>query len=209
MVAKKEFMKKKELAEIKKAVEILKRGGIMVFPTETSYGLGCDATNARTARHVFEIKGRLRGKGTPLLVSSLAMAKRYGVFSRTAVKVAQKYWPGPVTIIVPAKKTSGVRVASICQEGGTLALRLSSHPIARSLVAGLGRPLVATSANRSGEPPSYSIPSFLRQFKDGTSLSDVFLLNVGRLPRRRPSVLVKIIGNRINTLRSGDQAVVV
>lgn len=155
---------------MKNAVAVLKAGGVVVFPTETSYGIGCDATNAEAVRRVFEIKGRPEGKGTPLIVDSFKTAERWGVFSPLAQTLAQKYWPGPLTIVVPATgdgrvagRDSLLRIAPAVLQDNTVALRISSHPVARELAKRLGRPLIATSANRSGEPPAYSIRAFLSQ----------------------------------------------
>ncbi len=205
---------KKELAH---AVDVLKRGGVIVFPTETSYGIGCDATNAKAVRRVFRVKGRPDGKGTPLIVDSLAAAERWGKFNLVARKLAKKYWPGPLTIVVPVT-TPGV-VSGLVLQGKTIALRVSSHPIARALARGLGRPLVATSANLSGEPACYSVRAFRRQIatahshhpqpllkKEGrvsiTKEVDV-IVDVGALPRQKPTTLVRVVDDYIEILRQG------
>lgn len=191
--------------EIRNAVKILKNGGVIVFPTETSYAIGCDATNARAVRRVFAIKGRGAGKGTPLLVDSLQTAERWGVFSSTAKKLAKKYWPGPLTMVVPVR---GRKIAKSVLQDGTVALRVSSNPVARALARGLGRPLVATSANLSGRPPCYSIRAFLSQIQHSTPdpirREGVVVVNVGALPRRKPTTLVRVVGDQIEILRPGS-----
>ncbi len=178
--------------DLKQAVAVLKQGGVVVFPTETSYGIGCDATNARAVAQVFALKGRPEGKGTPLIVDSLAMAETFGVFSAIAKKLAKKHWPGALTLVVPKKG----RIADAVLQDGTVALRVSSHPIARALAKGLGKPLVATSANKSGEPPAFSV-------RAAQALGADAFVSGGTLRKRRASTLVRITGDAVEVLRQG------
>ncbi|MEK7665438.1 MAG: L-threonylcarbamoyladenylate synthase [Patescibacteria group bacterium] len=198
--------------KIKSAVRVLKSGGVVVFPTETSYGIGCDATNAKAVRRVFEMKGRSNKKGTPLIVSSLAMARRYAVFSPTALALAKKHWPGPLTLVLPIGETKLVRLplAKSVLQDSTVALRVSSDPTARALARGLGRPIIATSANRSGEPPAFRIldlPRFGLSSDDGgrhRETARIYILNAGTLPKRKPSTLARVIGDCVEVLRRGS-----
>ncbi|MEK7105576.1 MAG: L-threonylcarbamoyladenylate synthase [Patescibacteria group bacterium] len=184
--------------EVKHAVDVLKRGGVVIFPTETSYGISCDATNVKAVRRVFAIKGRPEGKGTPLIVDSFLMAKKWGVFNLMASVLAKHYWPGALTIVVPAKG----KVAGMVLQDKTVALRVSSNETARALAKGLGRPVVATSANLAGEPPSYSLRAMKRLLNQKIA-SDVYVLNVGALPRRKPTTLVKTTDDAFVILRQG------
>lgn len=193
---------------LKEAVAVLKKGGVVVFPTETSYGLGCDATNAKAVRRVFAIKGRPEGKGTPLIVDSLSRAEHWGVFSSTAKKLAKKFWPGPLTMVVPVG--AGLRARSIARmvlQNRTVALRVSSHSIARALAKGLGRPLVATSANLSNQLACYSIRAFEKQIGHSLglirSIGPIAAVNVGVLPKRKPTTLVRVVGDCVEVLRRG------
>lgn len=196
-------------ASIRAAVSVLKKGGVVVFPTETSYGIGCDATNAKAVRRVFRIKGRPGGKGTPLLVDSRAAAKRWAVFSKEAEGLAKKHWPGALTIVLSPRSK---KIAPACLQDGTLSLRLSSHPVARALASGLGRPIVATSANVSGAPACFSVRTFLQQLSGEAgsasggnhSTTPDLILDAGALPRRRPSTLVRIDDGRVSVLRQGS-----
>lgn len=196
---------RKNNMDLKAAIAVLKNGGVVVFPTETSYGIGCDATNAKAVRRVFAIKGRPEGKGTPLIVDSLKMAKRWGKFSPTAQRLAKKYWPGPLTMVVPVLvfARNDKKIVQAVLQNKTVALRVSSHPIARALAKGLGRPIVATSANRSGQPPAFSCRALspLLTGKDGSGV--VYVVNVGALPKQKPTTIVKIIGNDVEVLRQG------
>ncbi len=181
--------------DLREAVQALKDGGVVVFPTETSYGIGCDATNAKAVRRVLTLKGRPDGKGTPLIVDSLKMAEQWGVFSPTAKKIAKKYWPGALTLVVPVCG----KIASAVLQNKTVALRVSENLIAHALVKGLGKPLVATSANVSGQPPAFSVRAFEQQIPEGADV----IIDAGALPKRKPTTLMKVVGDSVEVLRQG------
>lgn len=184
------------------AVAHLRRGGLLIYPTETAYALGCDATNARAVASIFRLKGRERGKPLPLIAASVVMAERYARFTPLARKLAKQHWPGPLTIVAASRQLQATsRLApGVLARDGTIALRVSSNPIARALSRRLGRPIVSTSANRSGQPPRYSIQSAVRSL--GLH-QQFFVLDIGPLPRRRPSTIVDARGDVLRTLRRG------
>ena len=128
-------------SEISKAVKILKTGGVIVYPTETSYGLGCDATNKKAIKNIYKIKKRAKGKPLTVIVSSIRMAKRYAIIKKKQEKMLKKKY---TTFIFPMKKPMALRK-------DTVALRISSDNIARNLSRKLGKPVVSTSANLSGK----------------------------------------------------------
>ncbi|WP_437935855.1 L-threonylcarbamoyladenylate synthase [Sorangium sp. So ce341] len=137
-----------DAASIARAAEILRRGGLVAFPTETVYGLGARADDAAAARGIFEAKGR--PPGNPLIVhvpdvaSARALAERW---PEEAERLAQAMWPGPVTLIVARRAD---RVADEVAAGGaTVAIRVPVHPVARALLDAVGLPIAAPSANRS------------------------------------------------------------
>jgi len=176
---------------------------IFIYPTETSYAIGCDATNAAAVRGVFRLKGRERGKPLPLIVASRAMAERYAQFTPLARRLAAHYWPGPLTIVAVGRKPkAGSRrlAPGVVAANGTIALRISSHPIARALSRRLGRPMVATSANRSGGPPAFSMRAAQRAFPDARGM---WIIDAGALPRRKPSTIVDARGSKPIILRQG------
>lgn len=174
------------VTDIKKVVAHLKRGGIAVYPTETSYGFGVDATNAAAVRRLFYLKGRKTSKSFPVIVGDMKQAEGVVKFSEKARMLAKKFWPGPLTLVLPCKAQTVF--AKGVTHRGMLAVRVSSHPIARSLARGLGKPLVATSANRAGQPACYSIRVLKKQF---SSLKDVLIIDEGRLPKRIASTVVQ------------------
>lgn len=187
------------------ALAYLRAGKTVVIPTETAYALAADATNAAAVRAVFAVKGRAAGKTLPILVTDMAMAKRYADIPPVLMALARRFWPGPLTIVVPARIGGGQAPAlrgGIIRADGTIAIRVSSHPVAQALSRALGRPLVATSANVSGLPTAYSVPAVQRQFAASKYRPDAYL-NVGALPRRVPSTIVGLKGGKVSVLRQG------
>lgn len=180
---------------MKKVVEILRKGGIVVFPTETAYGLGCDATNAAAVRRIYHIKGRERGKPLPVIAADIRQVKKFFHLDGSALRLAKQHWPGPFTIILPARDSRLRRAV-----GRTVGVRVSSNRVARALAAGLGRPIVATSANRSGGKTCYSVSSIRRQLPLA-SIDGV--IDIGTLPRRKPSTIIRIEHGNVIILRRG------
>ena len=134
---------------IKEAAEILAGDGIVAFPTETVYGLGANAFSKEAVTKVYEIKGRPSFNPLIIHVDSYAMAREYGFFNESANILAQKYWPGPLTIIVKKRKSDVSVLATAKLE--TIALRCPSNVIARKLITKLNKPVAAPSANKSGK----------------------------------------------------------
>jgi len=132
------------------AVNILKSGSPVVYPTETFYGLGVDPYNEDAVRRIFEVKGREEGKPLSLIVKDMEMARELvGDFPAWAMGLAEEFWPGPLTMLL-----KGGRDLSSLLTGreGKVGLRVSSNPWAMRLVEAFGSPITATSANRSGAP---------------------------------------------------------
>jgi len=134
---------------IAKAVEILRAGGLVVFPTETVYGLGADASNPKAVARVFEAKGRPHFNPLIAHVTGLAMAGQHGRLHPRAHALAKAFWPGPLTLIAPRRAESSVCDLA-CAGLETIALRAPAHPTAQQLLEAFGAPIVAPSANRSG-----------------------------------------------------------
>lgn len=136
-------------AGIAAAADRLRAGGLVAFPTETVYGLGADASSATAVAGIYAAKGRPRFNPLIAHVPDLDAALLQGVFGGEALALARALWPGPLTLVVPAAATC--TVADLARAGlESVALRVPSHPVARALIAGAGRPVAAPSANRSG-----------------------------------------------------------
>jgi L-threonylcarbamoyladenylate synthase len=131
------------------AATCLSGGGLVAFPTETVYGLGADATNATAVAKLYEAKGRPSFNPLIAHVPDLLAAERLAVFDAAAKRLAAKFWPGPLTLVL--KKRAGCTVAELATAGlDSIAVRVPSHEVARDIIRKLGRPVVAPSANRSG-----------------------------------------------------------
>jgi L-threonylcarbamoyladenylate synthase len=131
------------------AAGCLKNGGLVAFPTETVYGLGADATQPEAIARLYQAKGRPSFNPLIAHVSDLAAAERIARFNATARRLAEAFWPGPLTLVLP--KTADCAVADLATAGlDTIAVRMPAHAVAREILRELGRPIVAPSANRSG-----------------------------------------------------------
>ncbi len=180
-------------SQLRQVLAILRQGGVIVYPTDTSYGIGCDATNAKAVKKVFAVKQRPAEKQVSVMVSGISMAQRYSQWNNQAQNLAQKWWPGPLTIILKKKKGRG-----------TIGMRAPKHALALQIVKAYNKPIVTTSANISGQPPSYSIPAFMRQLKlFSNTYSPDFIIDAGVLPRRKPSTVIIVNRLQIKVLRQG------
>jgi L-threonylcarbamoyladenylate synthase len=136
-------------ATIERARSALSAGGLVAFPTETVYGLGADAANDRAVAKLYAAKERPSFNPLIAHAADLAAARRLAEFSAEALKLAEAFWPGPLTLVLP--KLRGCPVGQLATAGlDTVAVRVPSHPVARDILAAFGKPVVAPSANRSG-----------------------------------------------------------
>lgn len=188
--------------QVDDAVAILSAGGIVVYPTETSYGMGCDATNHTAVERIFAIKQRPVVKGLSTILPSLADATQYIILLPYTRRLVEYYWPGPLTIIAPKSPTSPL--SPLCENGnnGTHAVRVSSHPVAAALANRLGKPIVATSANISGKPDVYDPADIVAAFEGAEQQPNAYI-DAGILPHTPPSTIVQVRPEGINVLRQG------
>jgi len=188
--------KKPDAASLKKAVGVLKAGGLIVYPTETAYALGCDPKSVKAVKRLFSVKGRDAAKPLPLIAANAAMAKRFLKLDRYAKTLASAFWPGPLTLVAPA---AGRLAKGVASRKGEIAVRVSPDPVAAALSKALGRPVVSTSANLSGKSTAYDAPSVLRQLG---ALPDL-VLDAGNLEKRPVSTVVRSVGGVVEILREG------
>lgn len=131
------------------AADCLAAGGLIAFPTETVYGLGADATNARAVARLYEAKGRPSFNPLIAHVCDLKAARKIAGFDEQSLRLAEAFWPGPLTLVLP--KTPGCPVSDLATAGlDTIAVRVPAHPVAHDILQAFGRPIVAPSANISG-----------------------------------------------------------
>jgi L-threonylcarbamoyladenylate synthase len=187
----------KNSTAISDALAALAAGEAIVYPTETFYALGVDALSLKALERLFAIKGREPGKPVALIAADLAMAFAVAREVPAQARVlAEAFWPGPLTLVLPAR--DGIPAALIGADGG-VGVRVSSHPIARALAAGLRGPLTATSANLAGEPPAVEPDAARGALGDRVKV----FIESGRLAGGAPSTVVAIDRVGIRVIRPG------
>lgn len=135
-------------------LNILKSGGMAIFPTDTAVGIGCRIDSPAYIEEIFRIKGRPKDKPMLILAANLKMAQKYAVFSEKALEFAKLYWPAGITLILPAKKNM---VSDAVRAGtDTVAIRVPAHGLMRGIIEEIGVPIVAPSANFSGGKTPYT-----------------------------------------------------
>jgi len=183
----------KNLDEIlKKAMKVIRQGGVIVCPTDTVYGLIADAKNKKAVKKIFKIKKRKEEKPIPIFVRDLKMAKSLVLINKFQEKLLKKVWPGKVTVLLKAKKlTKKIFPKSIISSENKIGLRIPNYKIINRLLRILNRPLTGTSANISGKPPSTKIKEILKQFKNQKYKPDL-ILDAGNLKLSLSSTIIDL-----------------
>ena len=184
--------------KIAAAVEVLYRGGVAAYPTDSIYALGC-AIEARDAiERIFRAKGMHKNQRLALICPDLSTASEFAMFSQTAFRLAQRIFPGPYTLVVPA--TRQVPRTLTDHKRRTVGIRVTSHPIAQALAHGLGRPLLTTSAiNPETGEPCRDADEILEAFE---KFIDV-VIDTEQTPAE-PSTVLEVDGETITLIRQGQ-----
>ncbi len=185
---------KPEKEIIEKAVKILEIGGTVVYPTETLYGLGTNALDPTTVERVFEIKGRDLKKPSSVAFRDIGQAKKFLIFTPTAEALAEKFLPGPLTIVLT--------VALEFHEflgGEKVALRIPDNFVAQTLLNRIKFPITATSANLSGGKDSVTAKDAAEQIGDKVDL----ILDSGKCKYGKPSTVVDLTSGKLEIIREG------
>ena len=183
---------------VTQAVRALEGGALVILPTETVYGLAADAADPAAITRLYEAKGRPRFNPLIAHVTGRAMAERVAPLPPVAALLADAFWPGPLTLVVPIG--DGEAVCDLARAGlGTVALRAPAHPLAQAVIAGFGRPVCAPSANRSGRPS----PTTFADAIEETGVSAAAALDGGRCAGGLESTVVAILGGETRLLRPG------
>ena len=184
--------------KIAEVVEVLHRGGVAAYPTDSVYALGC-AIEARDAiERIYRAKGMHKNQRLALICPDLSTASEFGLFSQTAFRLAQRIFPGPYTLVVPA--TREVPRTLTDHKRRTVGLRVTSHPIAQALAAGLGRPLLTSSA---------IVPDTGEPCRDAEEILEAFgrfvdvVIDAPQTPAE-PSTVIEVDGDEIRLLRAGQ-----
>ena len=174
------------------AVQALEEGKVIIYPTETSYGIGCSVEEVEAVKRIFEVKQRQPGKPLLVLVDHIKTMEDYGRINPTAKKLSRHFMPGPLTLVID--KTE--KVPDIVNQK-EIAFRVSSNAFAFNLCAKFGKPITSASANIEGRPPIYSGMGAVKEFEGKVDL----IVDAGSLPQTKPSTLYDSRSRKI--LREG------
>lgn len=186
-----------EIGTIEDAIDALRAGELVVYPTETFYGVAADPLSKSALKRLFAIKGRDAAKTVAMIAadtrSAFSLAREVPPIAR---RLAECFWPGPLTLVLPARAQIAPELIGL---SGGVGVRVSSHPTARALAAGLARPITATSANRAGESPAKT----LADARKTLSREIKVYLEGGTLGTSAPSTVLEVAGDRWRIIREG------
>ena len=186
---------------IEKTAEVIKAGGLVVFPSDTVYILAVDPTNEIGVKKLLAFKNRWAGKAISVAVLDTKMALEYVNLNENGVNIYSSLLPGPFTIVSDGKHKV---VEGIEAENGTLGIRIPNNQYIYDLINILKKPITATSANLSGRTPNYSVESFLRPMSLKKKNMIDLIVNAGKLHRNKPSTVIDATESEIKILRRGD-----
>lgn len=182
--------------DIEKGVSILKKGGVIAFPTDTVYGLGADAFNSMAVERIYEIKDRSKSHRFPLLIADVKQLTALAEpIPELAWFLAAQFWPGGVTLVLPKKDS----VPTYLSSGSTIAVRAPNHPTCLTLLEHLARPLIGTSANISGQRPALTADEVRQQLGGRIDL----VIDGGKCPGGKESTVLDITREPPVVLRQG------
>ncbi len=187
----------KEISET--AAEVLKRGGVVVCPTDTLYGLGANALDEDAVLKIYEIKKRDRNKPLPIIAKDIKMIKRIACVDSRVEKILNKIWPGPITIVL-RKKDIIPYILTGNEE--TVAIRIPDSEFISALMDKIDFPIIATSANISGEKSLLDPKKIISKFKPGELKPDLFI-DAGKVKDLKPSTIVDLTTGIPKILRVG------
>lgn len=186
-------------AAISAAVDVLRGGGIVAYPTDTLYGLAVDPHSDAAVERVFAVKVRERSAAVALIAADVLQAQEAGEFGASELVLARAFWPGPLTIVVPAARGLSKRLSG---DLNTVGVRVPAHAVARALAAAFGSCITATSANVSGNPPSMTSDEVATRLEGRIDA----VLDAGPAPGGPPSTIVEFTDGRPVLRRSGAVA---
>jgi L-threonylcarbamoyladenylate synthase len=185
-------------AAIERAGRLLREGGLVAFPTETVYGLGADATSPHAVARIYAAKGRPSFNPLIAHIPDLAAARAQAILPPAALRLAEAFWPGPLTLVAP-RAASGTVCDLACAGLSSVALRIPAAPVALALIRAAGRPIAAPSANRSGHVSPVTAQHVVEDLDGAVDL----VLDGGRAERGLESTIVSFVGEAPRLLRPG------
>lgn len=192
----KEKLKLKKASDRKKIASYLSQGKIGLFPTDTVWGICCRMDDINSVERVFEIKNREKSKPFLILAENILQVEKYVYLDGLAQRIVKKYWPGALTVVLNSKEEN---VLSIVRAGGkTVAVRIPDYDEIREIISVVGVPLIAPSANLTGENP----PGNLNEI-DERIIQAVDFIVVGECKIKQPSTIIDITHKKPKTIREG------
>lgn len=186
---------------ISKAVQCLKEGKIIIYPTDTVYGLGCDALNERAVEKILKIKKREMGKPLSVMVRNVAMAQKIAFIDRQKKDIIERLLPGPYTLILSGAKN----IPEVVTGGNSsLGIRIPDHPITKKLSESFENPIITTSVNIAKAAPISDPFKIVEIFKDKNDRPDL-VLDYGKIKNAQPSIVIDIAKKTPQILRSGTR----
>lgn len=174
--------------EINEIVDYLNQGKVIIYPTDTIYGLGCDASNSKAIKKIYQIKKRDKSKALLILVKSWCMVKHYCYFSKKQDKYMRSLWPGPISAILKKRENLPEELSG---NQDTVAVRIPKNDFLVDLIKAINKSLVSTSVNISGQRPLLAPNEIEKFFKNKKNKPDI-LIDAGILKSKKPSKLIDI-----------------
>ena len=182
-----------------RASGVLRRGGVIIYPTDTLYGLGADAFSDEAVAKIYAIKGRDEGKPMHAVFADMAMVEEYAEINDAARKLAEKFLPGALTLVLKKKPQFNTGIVKGIESIG---IRIPDNEFCLELAKTFGKPYTATSANKSGEIPETSIEKIQTQLGDSLQLVDM-AIDASIFPMRKPTTVVNVMTDAPVILREG------
>lgn len=189
------------MTSIQTAIEVLKQGGVVVYPTDTAYGLAVDATNPKAVKRLYALKGRNFKNPVHVIPPSKDWIKKVVKLNEPAKQLIEQLMPGPLTVVLPLKIT-GISWKILSAKTKTLGIRRPKYKLALDLAMILKKPITTTSANLSGKATCYSTQAVKKQFVKAKLKPDYYL-DGGKLKITKPSTVVSVDENYVKILREG------
>ncbi|NCN03535.1 MAG: threonylcarbamoyl-AMP synthase [Candidatus Pacebacteria bacterium] len=187
---------------IDKIVQTLSKGGLVIFPTETTYGAGVDATNQKAVDKLLSYKSRREGKPLSIAVPDQKMAEQYVEINQSALEIYRTFLPGPFTVI---SKSKGKTAQGVESEFGTLGVRIPDYSLVLDFLNAFNRPVTATSANSSGKKRPYAVDDILNNLSGKQIKLIDLIIDVGELTHNKPSTIIDTTMSAPMTVRQGDR----
>ncbi len=186
---------------VQETIKVLAQGGLVIFPTETTYGAGVDALNPDAVQQLLQYKSRREGKPLSIAVNSLEMAEKYVEVNESAKRVYERFLPGPVTVVSRSKNVVAPGVAS---EFGTLGIRIPAYTLILELIEKYEKPITATSANASDAKRPYTVEDIFDGLSEKQKSFIDLILDAGELPHNPPSTVIDTTLSTPVVFRQGE-----